>query len=122
MLFSLAFYNPASRNSPSLPPKELKMLLICNPASLPGPRHVCVSSHHLLGVFQVTVLPTRSAIVFAAVPVTELFLSADSTYRSVSWKDTKKFLWLISFCQEHCPDLDQLLTASHRQTPAETRL
>lgn len=57
MFLSLAFYKLASRNCPSLPPRELKMLLICSPASLPGPRHVGVSSHHLLGIFQVSVLP-----------------------------------------------------------------
>lgn len=50
-------------------------------------------------------------------------MSAHSTYRSVSWKDIPappSSRRLISFCQEHCPDLDQLLTASHGQTPAES--
>lgn len=37
------------------------------------------------------------------------------------YPDTSKhFCPLISYCQLHCPDLAQLLTASHGQTPAET--
>lgn len=54
-----------------------------------------VSPHHSPRVFQVTVLPAAwAATAFSAVPITELFLSADSTYISVSRKDIlvpKKF-------------------------------
>lgn len=59
------------------------------------------------------------AIVFSAVPITELFLSTDPTYLSVSQRGIpalRKFPLVTPFCQEHCPDWDQLLTASWANT------
>lgn len=59
------------------------------------------------------------AIVFSAVPITELFLSTDPTYLSVSRRGIpapRRFPLVIPLCQEHCPDWEQLLTASWANT------
>lgn len=56
-----------------------------------------------------------SAIVFSAVPITELFLSTDPTYLSVSRRGIpapRKFLLVNPLLSGALPDWDQLLTAS----------
>lgn len=99
------------------------MLLIYNLGSLSGSHPVCQASsftEHFPG--NCSSAGTAQLSSFLLFPSLSYFwLQIPPTYLCPG-----KIFWylessccLIFFCQEHCPDLGLLLTASHGQTPAE---